>query len=255
LIKLAIHRMPHFAHIRNSIYFITLALLIGAPVRSFGQLRLDDIKLTRIEHKKIREYIAGQIKSGKHQFSEIHTSWKKGKELTPYSRYDMTFSLNGSLQNIWKGYLSADPSKLWNGRNISFGLLLQRSPNRIFYIHDSIRGIDTGQIYFLNLKVLLGLVALPVAFEIITIDGTEKEIDFSYLEDNKSVGVQKIRFREVDGCHTEILHTSYFKSDSRFRDKWLYPIFHKKLVNEFHGNMKKLIVAGNLPDQQSLHPF
>ena len=88
---------------------------------------------------------------------------------------------------------------------------------------------------------MLGIFNIPVAFEIITVDSAEKVIEFSYIEGNKSRGVQHVKFLDIGGGRTEIVHTSYFKSDSRIRDKWIYPFFHEKIVNDFHRNMKKLL--------------
>jgi hypothetical protein len=218
-------------------------IFICFQIQSFGQLDMADIKLEQIHQRTIRKYIECQIGENKHQFSEIHPSWTKGKDLSGYSKNEMTFLLKDELQDVWQGYLSADPSKSWTGRMVSFGLLLQKFPGNIFYNHDLIMGVDTGQVCFLNLKLLLGIFNVPVAFEIITVDPVEKVIEFSYIEGNKSSGVQHVKFLDIGGGCTEIVHTSYFKSDSHLRDKWLYPFFHEKIVNGFHYNMKKLLHA------------
>jgi hypothetical protein len=202
---------------------------------------LDDINLERIHQRTIRKYIECQIEDGKHQFCEIQPSWNSGKDLSSYRKKEMTFFLNGNLQAVWQGYVSANPSISWNGRKISFGLLLLRFPGGIFYNHDPIGGVDPGQIYFLNLKLLLGIFGIPVAFEIITVDEDNKIIEFSYLEGNKSTGVQQVKFINFGDDRTEIIHTSYYKSDSHFRDKWMYPHFHKIIINDFHRNMRRLL--------------
>jgi hypothetical protein len=106
-------------------------------------------------------------------------------------------------------------------------------------------GIDSGQVYFLNLKIAHGLCNIPVAFEIINIDTEKKIIEFSYIEGNKSMGVQRIKFKELDDNQIRIKHVSYFKSDSNSRDKILYPFFHKKIVNDFHRNMRKILASNH----------
>ncbi len=204
---------------------------------------LDDIKLAQIQHKKIRKYVETQIEEGKHQFCDIRPSWNDGEDLSGYKKKEMTFILKGDLQAIWQGYLSASPTDSWNGRRISFELLLQKFPNSIFYNKESTISIDTGQVYFLNLKLIMGFYNLPVAFEIINIDTDKKIIEFSYIEGNKSLGVQQIKFKEIDEEHIKIKHVSYFKSNSHSRDK-LYPFFHKKIVNDFHRNMKRILAIG-----------
>jgi hypothetical protein len=201
---------------------------------------LDDIKMERIHQRTIRKYIECQIEEGKHQFYDIQPSWNSGKDLSSF-RKKMTFLLKGNLRDIWQGYVSANPSKSWNGRKISFGLLLLKFPRSIFYNHDPITGVDLGQIYFLKLKLMLGICSIPVAFEIITLDAVKKIIEFSYMEGNKSSGVQQVKFIDLEGDRTEIIHTSYYKSDSHFRDKWMYPHFHKIIINDFHRNMKRFL--------------
>jgi hypothetical protein len=112
---------------------------------------LDDIKMERIHQRTIRKYIECQIEEGKHQFYDIQPFWNSGKDLSSF-RKKMTFLLKVNLRDIWQGYVSANPSKSWNGRKISFGLLLLKFPGSIFYYHDPITGVDLGQIYFLKLK-------------------------------------------------------------------------------------------------------
>ena len=222
-----------------------LILFVSFHLQLFGQLMLDDINLGQIEHRKIRRYIECQVEEGKRQFCDIRSTWKGEKDLSAYQNKKMTFFLNGSVKEIWQGYVSANPSESWNGQRISFALLLQKSPISIYYNRDSISGIDTGQVYFLNLKLLLGLCNIPVAFEIVKVDHEEKVIEFSYIEGNKSQGIQRIKFIDIGDNQVKINHTSYFKSDSQLRDKVLYPFFHKKIVNGFHRNMRKLLLINS----------
>jgi hypothetical protein len=224
-----------------TIKFLFLAAYLCFHIQSYAQLMMDDIDLELIEQKKIRKYIECQIEEGKHQFYELHPSWTCGKDLSSYRKKEMTFFLKGGMQDIWQGYVSANPSNSWDGRKTSYGLLLLKFPSNIYYFQDPIKGVDTGQVYFLNLKIMLGLCNIPVAFEIITLDAENKIIEFSYIEGNKSIGVQQVKFIDLGEDHTEIVHTSYYKSDSQFRDRWMYPFFHKKIINDFHRNMRKLL--------------
>jgi hypothetical protein len=233
---------------------LILSAFTFIQLQSFGQPLLDDINLERIEQRKIRKYIECQIEEGKHQFCEIHPSWNRGQDLSAYRKNEMTFFLKGDFLDIWQGYVTTNPSKSWDGRKISFGLLLRKFPGNIFYDQDPIMGVDTGQVYYLNLTLLLGIFNLPVAFEMINVNKREKIIEFSYIEGNKSIGVQQVKFVDSGDECTEIIHTSYYKSESRFRDKWIYPYFHKRIVNDFHRNMRRLLNLkkqkedGNLKD-------
>jgi len=119
--------------------------------------------------------------------------------------------------------------------------LLWKCPGQAFYDQDMITGVDTGQVYYLNLNLLMGIFNLPVAFEMITVNPIDKIIEFSYIDGNKSIGVQQVRFIDSGDEQTEIIHTSYYKSNSYIRDKWMYPYFHKRIVKDFHHNMQKLL--------------
>lgn len=230
--------------------FIVL-ILISFQIHAFGQLMLDDIKPELIKQKTVRKYIASQLDENKHLFTDIQPSWTSDIDLSLFSKNEMSFLLNGNFKDIWQGYMSENPSNSWNGRKVSFGVLLQKFPNNIFYNHDPISGINTGQVYFLNLKILKGICNVPVAFEIVTVDTTEKILEFSYIKGNKSSGMQQIKFLDFGNGNTQIMHTSYFKSDSHFRDKRLYPFFHKKIVRDFHRNMRHLLNLEKLKKKTS----
>lgn len=228
---------------RITFKFGVLLIFTCCQIHLYGQCTFDDINLEQIEHKTIRKYVERQIEEGKHQFYDIQPSWNSGDDLSIYNKTEATFFLNASLQDVWQGYLSIDPSKLWNNRNMSKGLMLQKHPAKIFYNEDSSAYIETEQVYFLNLKLLSGIYNIAVAFEIISIDTVERVIAFSYVKGNQSLGVQQIKFITVDDNSTKIIHTSYFKSNSHFRDTWLYPLFHKKITKNFHKNIRRLLIS------------
>ena len=231
---------------RITLKFGLLIIFTYFQIQLHGQSTLDDIKLEQIEQKTIRKYVEHQIEEGRHQLYDIQPSWNRGDDLSLYNKNEITFLLDASLQDVWQSYLSIDPSKLWDNRSMSKGLMLQKSPAKIFYYEDSSAYINTGQVYFLNLRLLSGIYNVAVAFEIITIDNLEMVIEFSYVEGNQSLGVQQIKFIPTDDNSTKIIHTSYFKSNSNFRDKWLYPIFHKKVTKDFHENIKKILISQNI---------
>ena len=220
---------------------LLLTLIMCNQVYTYAQPMLNDVELERIHQRTIRKYIECQIEEGKLDFSDFQPSWNSGNDLSSYRKKEMTFHLKGNFTDTWQGYVSANPSKSWNGRKISFGLLLLKVPCRIYYDQDPINGVDLGQVYFLNLKLLFGIYGMPVAFEIITVDEENKIIEFSYIEGNKSNGLQQVRFTDLGNERAEIIHTSYYKSDSHFRDKWMYPHFHKIIIRDFHRNMRRLL--------------
>jgi len=227
--------------LKKTVKYLILLSFIAISSLSYAQQRLDGIEFERIPQRTVRKYIARQIEEGKFHFDDIHPSCTKGQDLSSFREKVMTFFLDGNLQDIWQGYTSANPTLSWNGRTISFGVLLWKYPGQVFYDHDQILGVDTGQVYYLNLNLLMGVFNLPVAFEMITVNPIDKIIEFSYLDGNKSVGVQQVRFIDFGDDQTEIIHTSYYKSGSYIRDKFMYPYFHKRIVKDFHHNMQKLL--------------
>lgn len=206
------------------------------------------INIEDIPQRKIRNYIVSNSIDKMDDFSSIHASWKKDIHESDFNIIEKTFFLNYDLSDSWEFYRHANTLKMWNGNTIRFGLLLSKCTNSaINIINSSFHEIDTGDVYFLNLKLFRGLFNVEVAFEITRIDSKQKIMEFSYIDNNKSLGKQTIQFFENGSGKTKIIHRSYFKSDSKIRDKLFYPYFHKKFINEFHRNMCKLIKNRNLP--------
>ena len=232
---------------RINLKLIILLMIFGfclLPIFSQGpRIIVEDIP-----QRKIRNYIVSRSIDKMDDFSLIHPSWKKSIHESDFNIIEKTFFLNYNLSDSWEFYRHANTLKMWNGKAVRFGLLLSKCTNSaINIINSSFHEIDTGDIYFLNLKLFKGLFNVEVAFEITNIDPEQRIIEFSYIDNNKSLGKQSIQFFENGSGKTKIVHRSYFKSDSNIRDKLFYPYFHKKFINEFHRNMCKLIKNRNLP--------
>ena len=204
--------------------------------------RLTAINLKEIPQRKVRKYIVSRSIDQMDNFSSIHPSWRKGIDKSGFNLVEKIFNLKYKLSNVWECYRHVNPLETWNRQSIRFGLMISTSLNSVSYFNNTaFPEVDTGQVYFLNLRLLKGLFKVPVAFEIINIDSNLEILEFSYIENNKSRGKQTIQFFDNGDGTTRIVHSSYFKSDSRLRDKFLYPYFHKKFVREFHRNMKHLV--------------
>jgi hypothetical protein len=232
---------------RQLIEFLILAIS-QFPINSFSQNCLNDIDLNRIPQKKIRNFITAQEKNHIRNFCQVEPSWKEGQDMTNYHDLESTYIIKDSTEKVWSLYKTVSPTVSWNGRIISFGLLFAKGTNFIMYNNESdFSKIDTGQVFFVNLKILFGIYNLAVGLEIVGIDSVNKSIRFSYIKGGKSQGEQTIRFVKTDEGYTQIIHTTSFKSDSKFRDKFLYPYFHRKSINEFHRNIiNSLLAEGKL---------
>jgi len=220
---------------------MAILILVFTSLSCFSQ-RHTTIDLNEIHQKQVRKYIHSRAIDQMQDFSLIHASWKKQIKESDFHINERIFFLKSSLSDVWEFYRHANLVKSWNGHSVRFGLLIAKSSNSVFYANTSVcPEVDTGQVYFLNLGLLKGLIHIPVAFEIINIDPLTDKLEFSYLEDNKSRGKQSLQFFDNGDGRTRIIHTSYFKSNSRLRDDLLYPYFHKRFIREFHRNMGQLV--------------
>ncbi len=233
---------------RFNIKLIILIAVFGYSVQPAVPQGVNRINVAEIPQRKIRNYIVSRSIDKMDNFSLIHASWKKGIDKSDFNIIEKTFLLNYGLNDSWDFYRHANALKMWNGKSVRFGLLLSKCTNSVInIINSSFHEIDTGDVYFLNLKLIKGLFNVEVAFEIIDIDPVQRVMEFSYIDDNKSLGKQSIQFFENGSGKTRIVHRSYFKSNSNIRDKLFYPYFHKKFIKEFHRNMGLLIKNRKLP--------
>jgi|WetSurMetagenome_2_1015567.scaffolds.fasta_scaffold103190_1 hypothetical protein len=230
---------------KNLIYLILLFAFSSLPVFSqTGKV----INIEEIPQKKVRKYIISRQIDKMHDFSLIHPSWKKETHESDFHVNEKIFYLRSKLSNVWESYRHANPVKAWNGQTFSLGLMILKCSNSVIYTNSSFfPAVDTGQVYFLNLKLMRGLYNLPVAFEVINIDNRQNIEEISYIDNNKSQGKQTIQFFDNGDGRTRIVHRSYFKSGSWFRDDFLYPYFHTRFIKKFHKNMRQF-VNDTVPD-------
>jgi len=223
--------------------WILLFLTILSP-GCFAQDAFTQIDMARIPQEKIRTLLEQQFKeSGFTQYnSALQPTYHMGQNLKGYHYLESVYLFREAPEKVWKIYQMTSPAKSWNGSMVSFGLLISKWENSIMYRDDKYyAGIDTGQVFFVNLKIMKGLYNMAVGLEIVNIDSTRKSITFSYLKGGKSQGEQTIYFIPTKKGYTEIVHQTAFKGDSFIRDRYLYPYFHRIAINEFHRNMKKCI--------------
>jgi len=219
-----------------------LLFFIGLSTICCLSKSMSTINLEKIPYRKVRKSIAEREIDQMNDFSLIHASCKKETIEPDFNVNQEVFDLKYDPAEVWNCYRNIDPLKTWNRKSLRFGLMISKLSNYVTYINNPnpIR-VDTGQVYFLNLRLLKGLLNIPVAFEIINIDENRKVAEYSYIDNNKARGKHVLEFLDNGNGGTKIVHRSYFKSESSFRDKFLYPIFHKKFIKEFHRNMRQTI--------------
>jgi len=239
-----ISRVERFKIIILSRTICALLILISLlPPGCIAQGNRNDIDLQQIPQKKVRALVADLQKDKNNGFCGLESTCRPGQKLNGYRELESNYHIHCDLMQVWESYTSISPAKSWNGKKVSFGLLISKYKNTILYRNeDQYEGADTGQILYINLKIIKGLYNLAVGFEIIDVDSMNRSISFSYMKGGKSSGQQTICFKPSGNGYTEIFHHTSFKSKSHLRDRFLYPHFHKILINEFHRNMKNIIL-------------
>jgi hypothetical protein len=225
---------------RILVFFFSLYSIFG-----YSQTSLDEIDMQKIPQKKIRSFINQQKSNNIHRFCDVKPTFYIGQDESSYREVEKKYLIKENINKVWDTYRSTSPSISWNGKIISFGLLVSKGTDKVMYRNEKFAGVDTGQVVYVNLKLLGGIYNLAVAFEIVDIDLINREIIFSYIEGGKSRGEQLIQFIDTKEGYTEIIHRTFFKSDSKFRDKFLYPPFHIRAINEFHRNMIEVLFKNN----------
>lgn len=219
-----------------------LTICTFASLCAYAQFDLNRIDLSHIRQSSVRDYIAQQKAQQVDCFSDLQASVHQGDDLTKYMDYEKVYLIKEPVDVVWDNYKFSNQTDVWETKSVSFGMAFCRASQSVVYADEFFYGMEKGQIYFLNLKILNGLYHLPVAFEIITVDRENRLFEFSYLKGGKAEGKQSIQLVETPQGYTKIIHKSYVRSGSKFRDKYLYPFFHNKLIKEFHSNMRRVIV-------------
>lgn len=244
-----------FTQISDTMRNISLFCLLYIPLFSFSQKSLNDIDLSLIPQRKICAFIEQQKESQVLLFKEVEASCKWIKDFSDFCFTESSYIIKEELSYVWNQYLFVSPSVSWDGKMISFGLLFSKETDSILYrSENSYSGLDTGQIIYVNLKMMAGLYNLAVGFEITHIDYAKKQIESSYLVGGKAKGVQTIQFYETDSGITKMVHQTYFKSRSHIRDRFFYPKYHRKAINEFHRNvLNELLVEEEIQKKKKIH--
>lgn len=235
----------------NALVFLHILLFFLATNICLAQNELSAVDFDKVKQKQIQKLIEQQSK-GIDKFSELKVTVDEQTELQEFLQYEKDYIIKYDPEEVWYNYRNSDQTEIWDISKISFGLLYCRSTDSIYYSNQVLMGLEEDRIYFIGLKILNGLYHLPVAFEITKIDPEKKIIEFSYLRGGKAKGKQIIQLSETERGHTLINHKTYVKSNSKLRDKYLYPYFHNKLINEFHLNMKRIIASRAKRRQQLL---
>ena len=197
------------------------------------------IDLDKISQKKLKKSLVKTKLFLFENISELASTCPRIKDST-HCHHVYTTYIDAPIDSVWKAYTTINPAKFWAGKFSSFGFGYARKTGKVLYQNEGFGHLEEGLIQFLSLRFFGGFLKLNIAHELIGIDEGTKRLQFCYMQYGKSQGTQIITL-EADKNRTKIIHNTYYKSKSKFRDKRLYPYFHEKAVEELHANIGYLI--------------
>ncbi len=206
-----------------------------------GSTAKSDIDLSQVLQKKLKEFIHSNKLYNVKDFAGLQSFDFNRADIDTFRHHTKTFIVKADIETVWSKYKSIPPSEAWKGEIVSFGFQYSKPKNKLTYIADDYKGLEVGQIVFINVSFIIGLVNIAVGHEIIEVNETEKAFRTAYLNCGKSEGTQQIKLQATPEGHTAVTHHTIYKSDSNFRDKYLYPILHTQAISSFHNNIKAAI--------------
>ena len=211
--------------------------MFGTVLQS--QIRISDIETEKLIHKKVLKYLN---KSNYCFFNELQPSVNENSDLSMFYVHHAIYTVFAPIENIWNTCMFVSPTNLWKGKILDLSFVYNNNSDKLSYKNDqNFDSLEINQIYFINLHIM-HLFNVAAALITTKIDYEEKVLEFTYIKGNKSIGKQIVRLIVDNENETKIIHDTYYKSDSKFRDKRLYPRFHQKSITDLH---KKIDLYSN----------
>lgn len=218
-----------------------LIIFILTAFNTQAQTRLSDIDTSCIKQKSICNFLKSQMDSGVVNFEDFKPSVDAQTDTSQFDSNIHFFRLRQAQAAAWNAYLTSHPAKVWQGKIVSCGLIYSPISKRVIFPDDKSPGLEPGQIFFIEMRVLCGLVKFPVCFMVTQIDESHHAITFSYVSSGLSKGSQTIRLTDDGKGGTKIIHSSIHQTENILRDKTLYPIYHRKAIKEVHKNIRNIL--------------
>lgn len=222
-------------------------LLCSLWQKAACQASYNDIKWEQIPQKKVRKYIIEQQERAQISFlADLKATCQDSNSLMDLFSYKKSYRVKANKNNVWETYKQSNPTAAWTNRKSACALVYERSSDHVHYADEEINGIEAGQVLFMDLKLMKGLVHLATAFEITKVEDEVGVIEINYTEAGINRGKQIIKMHEAPDGSTIIEHSSMISSGRKFRDRVLYPYFHNRLINTFHRKMRQRVIEGSL---------
>lgn len=199
----------------------------------------EQIDFSKIKQAQVKALLQKNNLFSLNDLSKLRSLCYNPSDGQHYYKHIKSFVIRASITDVWNTYKTISPQETRNGSMVSFGLMYSRKQNQIMYPGDSYTGIEAGQIFFLNLNLLGSFIQLAVGHEITAVNENDKTIKICYLQNGASTGTQLIQLKKSNENQTEVVHETWYRSGSIFRDRVLYPGFHERGLTEFHENVKR----------------
>ncbi len=225
---------------------ILTVLIIFIPFFSKSQHTTADINPDKIHQKHKYKFIHNKYFKKSTVLNDLMPKCYDLSDTESYLTENDTFIVKENINTVWEKYKTISLKDIYCGKIVHFGFIYSKKKNKFIYENDDFDGMHEGQVYFIRLNLLGGIKKLIVAYEITKIDEEKKMIQFCYINNGISEGSQKIFLSKTKDGFTKILHKTLYKSKSKFRDHFLYPVFHRKVVAELHNNLIRSLSKNTL---------
>jgi hypothetical protein len=200
------------------------------PTVSSAQTQMSDINESHVNYRKDIELLN---KVGINCFSEIQSSVNDSSDLGAFYFHTATYTINAPIEQVWNTCIFGSPTNLWKGKTLNLSAIYCNNSNLLYYDEQQPDSLELNQVYFVNIRIMRRF-KITATLKTTNIDHAEKLIEFTYIEGNKSNGKQILRLVAISDNETKLIHDTFYKSDSKFRDKRLYPPFHQKAITDLH---------------------
>jgi hypothetical protein len=213
--------------------FILLYLFTGTV--SQAQMKISGADVKELVYKKVAKYLKkNESRNNVHYFSEIQPSINDSNNVSMFYFHSGTYTIHAPVGHVWNTCITTSPANLWKGKMLALSCVYSNNSDKIFYCGDEqFDNLELDQIYFINLRIMR-LFNVAAALLTTKIDDVDKIMEFTYIKGNKSIGKQTVRLIETNDSETKIVHETFYKSGSKFRDKKLYPHFHQIAITNLH---------------------
>ncbi len=221
---------------------LTKFLLFAALLNpSYDALCQSTVDVRLIKHKKIKKIIKNEDLQSAADFQKIQSNCLNADDVA-VSHHKKSYVFQFPLDIVWNAYLKTPPKTAWSAKLVSLGMMYESEHHSFYYQNEPMPTADVGQLVFINLHLLNGFFNVAVAHKIMEINPEAGLIRTCYVESGASEGTQFIRFYALGNNQTKVEHTTLYRSKSRFRDKYLYPFLHEKVITEFHRNINHNLI-------------